>query len=343
MTRMQSSLAVALLISVGLAVGPAEIRAETHTLKIASVAPKGTPWAKLLINFKRAVESKSSGRIKVKLYLGGTMGDENSTVRQAARGRIQGVGVSTGSMATLVPELNAVEIPFMFHSAKEADYVLDKKLTEPMEKLFRERGLVFGFWSENGFRHFGSTTTPIENPEDLKNRKMRSQESFVHIEMWKALLSSAQAIPTTEVITALKTGTVDGFDQALLYAIAAGWHNSIKHLTLSGHIYQPAVIAYNKDWFDALPKDLQTIVITEGRKLVRAGRLSIRKLNPELVQIIAGVGVKIHKLSPGARKKFEAQTKVVRQRFRATQGARAAKILDLVEAGVAEYRAHAGR
>jgi TRAP-type C4-dicarboxylate transport system substrate-binding protein len=337
------TLYVALLISVGLAFGPAEVGAQTHTLKLATVAPKGTPWAKLLINFKRAVEKKSKGRLVVKLYLGGTMGDENATVRQAARGRIQGVGVSTGSMATLVPELNAVEIPFMFRSAQEADYVLDKKLTGPMEKLFRDRGLVLGFWSENGFRHFGSTDRPINNPSDLRNRKMRSQESFVHIEMWKALSSSAQAIPTTEVITALKTGTVDGFDQALLYAIAAGWHNSIKHLTLSGHIYQPAVIAYNKDWFDGLPKDLQTMILAEGRKLVRAGRASIRKLNPELVQIIAGVGVKIHKLSPAARKKFEKETAVVRERFRATQGRKAAKILDLVEAGVAEYRARAGK
>lgn len=336
-------LVVALLISVGLALGAGHAKAETHTLKIATVAPKGTPWAKLLRSFEKAVESRSGGRIKVKLYLGGTMGDENATVRQAARGRIQGVGVSTGSMATLVPELNAVEIPFMFRSAKEADYVLDKKLTEPMETLFRERGLVLGFWSENGFRHFGSTDKPILTPGDLRGRKMRSQESFVHIEMWKALDASAQAIPTTEVITALKTGTVDGFDQALLYAIAAGWHNSIKHLTLSGHIYQPAVIAYNRAWFDGLPKDLQSLLITEGRKLVRMGRRSIRKLNPELVSIIAGAKVKIHKLSPANRVKFEKATAAVRRRFRETQGKKAAKILDLVEAGVREYRAHAGK
>ena len=336
-------LAVALLISLGLITGADGLRAETHTLKIATVAPKGTPWAKLLRNFEKAVESRSKGRIQVKLYLGGTMGDENATVRQAARGRLQGVGVSTGAMATLIPELSAVEIPFMFRSAKEADYVLDKKLTGPMESLFRERGLVLGFWSENGFRHFGSTDRPILEPGDLRNRKMRSQESFVHIEMWKALSASAQAIPTTEVITALKTGTVNGFDQALLYAIAAGWHNSIKHLTLSGHIYQPAVIAFNETWFDSLPKDLQELLIREGRALVRMGRRSIRKLNPELVSIVGKSGVKIHTLSPASRSRFEKQTAVVRRRFRETQGKKAAGILDLVEAGVREYRARAGK
>src|SRR5258706_528704 len=93
-----------------------------------------------------------------------------------------------------------------------------------------------------------ATVAPDKTPwADLKNKKMRSQESYVHIEMWKALGASASAIPTTEVTTALKTGSVEGFDQALLYMVAGAWHTSIKHLTLSAHIYQPAVITFNQD------------------------------------------------------------------------------------------------
>jgi len=340
-TAIAFGLGLALVMTSKVATSTAE--ETTYVLKLATVAPKGTPWAKLLKKFKKNVGKASNGRVKVKTYLGGALGDEISTVIQAARGRIQGVGSSTGALAALVPELDAVEIPFMFRDAKEADYVLDKKLTEPMEKLFRERGLVLGFWSENGFRHFGSSGGKVSKPSDLAGKKMRSQESFVHIEMWKALGASVQAIPTTEVITALKTGAVDGFDQALLYAIAAGWHNSVKDITLSAHIYQPAAIAFNKEWFDKLPKDLQKIVIDEGRKLTRAGRKSVRKLNPDLIEIIEGTGVKVHKLSAAERKVFEKETKGVRKKFRKSQGKKAAKILDLVEAGVKEYRAKAGK
>jgi TRAP-type C4-dicarboxylate transport system substrate-binding protein len=317
---------------------------DTYTLKIATVAPKGTPWSDLLVTYKKRVQKKSGGKIKVKLYLGGTMGDENATVRATSRGSlIQGVGASTGAIASLVPELAAVEIPFMFRSAKEADYVLDKKLLEPMEELFTKRGLVLGFWSENGFRHFGSVKGKVAKPADLRGKKMRSQESFVHLAMWKALKASPQAIPTTEVITALKTGAVDGFDQALLYAIAAGWHNSIKHLTLSGHIYQPAVIAFNKEWFDKVPADLQKILIDEGRAIVRSGRKKIRKLNPDLLDIIKGEGVQVHKLSKSARAAFEKSTSKVRAEFRKSQGKDAARILDIVEAGVKEFRKKSGK
>src|SRR5687768_16622247 len=156
-------------------------RAEEHVVKIATVAPAGTPWAELLDLYKKKVETASGGRLKVKVYLGGSQGDEIETVRKTARGEVQGVGASTGAVAALVPELNAVELPYLFRSFQEADFVLDKYLLPPMEQLFRDRGLVLAFWSENGFRHFGSSWGPVKKPGDLKGRKMRSQESAVHL------------------------------------------------------------------------------------------------------------------------------------------------------------------
>lgn len=310
-------------------------------LKIATVAPDRTPWADLLKKFKKAVEAASKGRIKVRIFLGGTMGDENETVRMTARGQLSGVGASTGAVASLVEELNAIEIPFQFASAAEADYVLDKFLLADMEARFKAKGLILGFWSENGFRHFGATF-PIATPGDLKGKKMRSQESYVHIEMWKALEASASAIPTTEVQTALKTGTVAGFDQALLYMVAGAWHTSIKHLTLSAHIYQPAVIAYNKAWFDKLPADLQQIVLDEGRKITRVGRDAIRKMNPKLVEIVQKAGVTVTPLSADGRKAFVAKTKGVADAVRG-KGAGTAAVVDLINKGLTEFRSKAGK
>lgn len=314
---------------------------DTFELKIATVAPDKTPWADLLKEYKKAVETGSNGRIKVRVFLGGTMGDENETVRMTARGQLSGVGASTGAVATIVEELSAIEIPFLFKSANEADYVLDKFLLTPMEQKFRAKGLVLGFWSENGFRHFGASF-PIKKPSDLKNKKMRSQESYVHIEMWKALDAAASAIPTTEVTTALKTGAVEGFDQALLYLVAGGWQTSVKHVTLSAHIYQPAVIAFNKDWFDKLPPDLQAVLLDEGRKIVRKGRAAIRKMNPKLVKIIEKAGVTIATLTPEEREAFVKATAGVRGKVKAKSASTKA-IVETIEAGIADFNAKSGK
>ena len=123
--------------------------------------------------------------------------------------------------------------------------------------------------------------------------------------------------------------------------MAGAWHTSITHMTLSAHIYQPAVIALNKDWYDKLPPELQKVVIDEGRKIVRSGRAAIRKMNPKLVEIVKKAGVKIDTLSDAEREEFVKATAGVRDKVKAKSKA-TKETVELIEKGLAEYRAKAG-
>lgn len=306
-------------------------------LKIATQAPDGTPWATLLQDYKAAVEAASKGRIKVSIWLGGQKGDENETVRNTGTGALQGVAASTGALATLVPELNMLEIPFTFKSFGEADWVLDKVLTDPMSKLFKDRGLVLGFWSENGFRHFGSTF-PISSPADLAGKKMRSQESKVHTWMWEKFGAAFQAIPTTEVLTALTNKNVDGFDQTLLFALAAKWHKPMKYITLSAHVYQPAAVVFNAAWFGTLPADLQKVLLDEGHKLVTGGREAIRAMNKDLIDLVKKDNVQVVKLTEDQRKAFAAVINANLPEFMAKQSASSKTIRALITKGIEDFR-----
>ena len=307
------------------------------TLRIATMAPEGTPWAKLMDLYKKKVEARTNKRVIVKVYLGGKAGGENETVTKAVNGQLQAVAASTGAVASVVPELLPIEMPFLFNGFKEADYILDEVLTKPMEEHFAKRGLVLGFWSENGFRHFGSNFGLIKTPKDLEGKKMRSQESRIHTAMWKAFKSSGNALPTTEVLTALSATTVEGFDQGLLFTIAAKWHKAVKFFTLSAHIYQPAVACFNKKWFDALPLDIQQALVEEGRAIQGTGRKLIRALIGDLVTMIkkelGDTEAEPHvydlttKDKRSERAAFVAATRVVRDDFMAD-----AKVLPTVKA-----------
>lgn len=333
-----ASVALSLLCSLTAGSALAAPETDKFVLKIGTMAPAGTPWSALMDKFKKRVELQSGGRISVKVYLGGKAGDEIEMVKKTGRGHLQAVAASTGALASLVPELHAIEIPFLFRSFGEADYILDQVLTTPMEKHFRDRGLIFGFWSENGFRHFGTNFGPVRTPADLAGKKMRSQENPVHLEMWNVFKAAAQAIPTTEVLTALQTGAVDGFDQGLLFAIAANWHKSVKYVTLSAHIYQPAAVVYNKDWFDTLPPDLQKVLSEEGRALTDTGRQLIRKMNPDLITLIEKQGIQIVKLDGAQRSAFEAASAPVREWYRKSQGPASVAILQAIETGLKSFR-----
>jgi len=283
-------------------------------IKLATVAPDGSPWAQGLVDFKTLVEKESAGRVKVKLFVGGTLGDENETVLACKRGQLQAVGASTGAIASQVPEVNVLELPYLFGSAEEADHVLDTVATPGLDKHFKDRGLVLGFWSENGFRSFGGKF-PVTKLEDLKGRKMRSQENPIHLATYRAFGASPVPIPTTEALTALQTGVVDGYDQTPLYAFAATWHTASTHFSVSEHIYQPAAIIYNKGAYDAWPADIQAILKKAGDQVLPSLRKNIRALNPILLKNLTTAGLKINVLTPEERKPFQAAAATARSEY----------------------------
>lgn len=301
----------ALLVSL-LAYAPVARAAEPEfVIKLATVAPEGSPWAVVLEEYKKIAEQNAGGRLKVKLFLGGKLGDENEAVLACKRGQIQAVGASTGAISSQIPELAVLELPYLFRTTAEADYVLDEVIRTDIEKHAQDRGLVFGFWSENGFRSFGGKF-PVTKPEDLKGKKMRSQESPVHLGMYRAFGASPVPIPTTEALTSIQTGVVEGYDQAPLYTFAASWHTVSTHYSVSEHIYQPVAIVFHKGTWDAYPKEIQDALRKAGEAVVAKLRAEVRAMTPILLENLGAAGVKVNTLSAAERAPFQKLAETAR-------------------------------
>jgi tripartite ATP-independent transporter DctP family solute receptor len=324
---------------VALMVGPARAQSAQWVLKVASVAPDGTPWTEGLNRFKASVWTASEKRLEVRVFSAGTLGDENETVIATQRGQIQGVGASTGAIASLVPELNVLELPYLFRDQKEADHVLDKVILQTMEKAFEARGLVLGFWSENGYRSYGTNFGFVKSPDALKGHKMRSQENPVHIGLYKALGASPVPIPTTEVLTSLQTGVVDGYDNTALFAQAAQWASSTKYYTVTNHIYQPAAIVYNKAFFYSLPADVQADLKSPRAALMQEMREEIRTLDTMLLDNFKAMKVQVYALTPAERQTFDAPAKKAREEYIAKASPAEKALYAQITKGITDYRA----
>ncbi|MCG3173044.1 MAG: 2,3-diketo-L-gulonate-binding periplasmic protein YiaO [Myxococcota bacterium] len=297
-----------------LAITSSAFAQDVITIRLGTVAPEGSPWASGLEKFKKMVETDSGGKVKVKLFLGGALGDENDMMLQCKRGQIQAFGGSTGAIASQVPEVNVLELPYLFRNAEEADYILDSVIGDKMAKHFTDRGLVLSFWSENGFRSFGGKF-PVTKPEDLKGRKMRSQESPIHLETYRAFGASPVPIPTTEALTSLQTGVVDGYDQTPLYAFAASWFTASKHMSISEHIYQPAAIVFNKEAYDKWPKEVKDAITKAAQEVAPKLRKQIRKMNPILIENLRKAGVEVNVLGDKEREPFIKLAEKVRETY----------------------------
>jgi tripartite ATP-independent transporter DctP family solute receptor len=328
-----------LFCSVALAPVTAAAAEKTYTIKMATVAPEGSPWHDSLTRIQKKWEGESKGRLKLRAFMGGKLGDENQTVSETKRGNLQMVGASAGAVGSMVPEVNFLELPFLFRDTAEADYILDQVIGKDLEKIFADRGFVFLMWSENGYRHFGSNWAPIRKPEDMKGHKMRSQENRIHLSTYRALGALPVPIATTEVLPALQTGVVEGYDQTPLFAFAIGLHTQSKYWTVSDHMYQPGVILMHKGFYDSLPKDLQTLIMSERQKETEEARVGIRALTPLLVQNLGAAGLTVIELTETERAAFEKAVQPVYKEFEKEAPPRSLELYKKTVKALAEYRA----
>lgn len=306
--------------------------AADHTLKFATVAPSGTPWAHTATKFKKHIEKAAGGAIDVKTYLGGGLGGEIETAEACKRGAIQGWGGSMGALASAVPEIEAFELPYLFKDSKNAYKVLDAVRQETHDLLW-DRGYKLAFFSQNGFRSIGSTF-PVRSLSDLKGKKMRSLQNGVHLDTWKGLGASPVPMSVTEVLSSMQTGVIDGYDNTELFAFAAAWYVATKHFTLTRHIYQPAAIVYSRKWFESLPKDLQDLLVADSEAVAKMEKRSFRSveaMGPQLVQNFRDAGIEVIELDDAELKKFKAATASVAGKFKSRTSKAGKNLLKSIE------------
>ena len=307
-------------------------------IKFGTVAPSGTPWAQTLEDIKKRVKKASGGKLNIKTYLGGQLGGELEILQKIRRGNIQGGGLTSASLASVVPELDVLELPYLFESYDEADYILDNYLFSVFKELFAKKDLVLITWAENGWRNIGHKSKSILKPEDLIGEKMRSQESKVHLAFWKALKVSPQAISTAETLPALQTGVVKGFDNTSLFTLAAEWHTAIKHFSMTRHIYQPAAIVYSSRFWKKTKNSDREILTDRGRKLAPESRIAVRSLGEELLTVLESSGIKVYKMSEAQRRVFKKRLVPLHSQMILSIGGDARKIYDIILKAKKAYR-----
>ena len=303
-------------------VGPAVAEDPEFVMEVGTVAPSGSPWANQLKQFKTEVQKATDGRLKVKLRLG--RGNERSLARRVQMGSMQAFAGSVGGMSSIVREANVIESPYLFENFEVADKALDDpEVTKQVKQVLANRGLIFGIWGENGYRSYFSQQK-IRKPEDMKGIRFRSQESLVHVETYEAFGATPVPIDNGNTLMSVQTGVVDGFDNTPLFAMAGSWYQGLKdgerHIFLSRHCYQPALLVYSKKWFETLPKEFQEVITDLDHELTVMGRDQVRQIEPVLLKNLKRYGYDIYEPTPEELAAFKAKQKGVPDRVAKEMG-----------------------
>jgi tripartite ATP-independent transporter DctP family solute receptor len=275
------------------------------------------PQGQSVTRFTELVEQKSGGKIKVRLFAGGSIGND-VTMISALQGGTQEMTVPDTS--TLVgiaglKDFGLINLPFLLNKNEEADALLDGPFGQKLLAKLPERGLIgLGFW-ENGFRQVTNSRRPVVKAEDFAGLKLRVIQNPLFIDTFAALGASAQPMPFPEVYTALEQRVVDGQENPLATILASKFFEVQKHAVLSNHIYSVWAVLMSKRFWDRLTPDEQKIITEAAKEATDFERKTIRAFEAKALEELKANGMQVTTLPEAEVAKLRDKTKPVWTKF----------------------------
>lgn len=227
----------------------------------SSQPPKGGFMGEMAPNFAKYMEEESQGAITVTVHHSGSLSNnERELLEMAQAGTVEFAMGATTYILGWSPSMKVFDLPFLFESVDHFRDVTRGEVGKIMEEECAEHGVVLLGQIVPGFRSIFSAKKPIRSIDDLKGMKIRSMESPVYIEMFKALGMLPTPMPSSELYTALQTGVVDAGENDPASVVSWGWIDVIKYYMLNLHTISSNVMVMNKPKYDALSPELQQAV-----------------------------------------------------------------------------------
>ncbi len=297
--------------------------AEPIRIRFGGYSPADSTHSRAAVHFKEALAKRVGEAVRVEHYWNvmdfGYRADELLSMVEC--GLLTMCYFSTSYLADRVPELEVIDLPFVFESEAHAHAALDGALgaflTEKIESRVNYR--VLGYW-DNGFRHLTNRLRPVRAPGDLKGMRVRLQPNEVHAKTFELLGAVPVCTDLKPGIAMIESGEVDAQENPLANTVTYGVNRHHKHVTMSGHFYGARGIYVHKASFDAWPATVQKAV----REAAREAIVLQRKLAAETENKIRGTlekeGAAFVDLSPGERAAFVAAVQPVLKDARQSLG-----------------------
>jgi tripartite ATP-independent transporter DctP family solute receptor len=263
--------------------------AQDKTIKFANQNAVGHPIVQGMEKFKEIVEKQSAGKIKVNLFPGGALGSDQANVSAIQGGTLEMAAMNSGIFASQVKDFAVFDFPFMFANGKEADAVVDGAFGHKMHSKLEDKGMVGLGYYELGFRNMTNGKRAINKVADIEGLKLRVIPNPINVDWVKALGANPTPLPFPELYAALEQKALDGQENPLATIFGAKLFEVQKHLTLTGHQYNPQSVVISKKFWDGLSASEKKIVsdaVTESAKFQRttaraleAGTLETLKKN----------------------------------------------------------------
>jgi TRAP-type transport system periplasmic protein len=270
------------IISVFLLAGAFTLALPQTLIKMGTLAPDGSPWFLALQNMRDRWSSITGGQVRLRLYAGGQLGDEPDMVGKLRVGALQGVALSGAGMGHIDKGVACLQIPLMFDSYAELDYVRDK-MAPRLEQMIAARGYLVLNWGDAGWVHFFSTK-PVSKLGDLRSMPMFNWAGDNDaLELWKANNFKVVPLAATDILPSLKTGLIQVVPTTPLYALLAQYFGLARYMCDIKWAPLVGATIVSKEVWEKIPaqwrEPMRKAALETGKEL----REGIRKMGDDAV------------------------------------------------------------
>ena len=289
--------------------------APEYVFSYADNQPEDYPTVQGAKEFAKLVYERTEGRIKIKVFAEGEMGNENEVVEQLQYGGIDFARVSVMMLTDLKPRFNVLQLPYLYRDEKHMWKVLDGEIGEEFKKELEGSGLVALSWYDAGARHFYNSSGPIESVEDMKNMRIRVAESDMMAAMVEALGARAVPIAYSDIYAALETSSIDGAENNWP-SYESMRHNEVaKYITLDAHNRIPEMQLVSQATWDQLKETDGEIISACAEESARYERKLWQTREQTVRDQLIKEGCIVTELSPAELARFRSAVKIVYQMY----------------------------
>lgn len=244
-------------------------------VKMATVAPEGSKYHQILKEMAEKWKTASGGKVTVVLYPGSVAGDDVDVIRKMRLGTLHSALLTSVGVASVDKSVFALQIPMLYRTNEEVDYVLEK-MGPKIEAGLEAKGFVVLNWADAGWVHF-FTKIPAPRPDDLKPQKLFSWAGDSEAaEIWKGAGFNPVPLPSTEISTALQTGLVQALPTTPQAAVLLQWYTHAKNMTDVNWALLLGATLINKSTWEKIPAEVRPALMAAAREAGTKIRAEIR-------------------------------------------------------------------
>jgi tripartite ATP-independent transporter DctP family solute receptor len=294
--------------------------AQERTLKYGLNSPEAHPAVAGMKKFAELVAAKSGGKIKVQLFLNGSLGSDQATLSALKGGTVEMAVMNSGILASEVKALEVFDFPFMFNNEKEADAVVDGPIGKKMHASLADKGIIGLAYQELGFRNITTGKRALNKVDDIAGLKLRVIPNAINVDWVKALGANPTPMPFPEVYAAMEQGAIDGQENPISVIAANKFWEVQKFVGLTNHQYNPQSVIFSKKVWDTLSAADKKIIEDSASEAALVQREAARASVAANLDLLKKNGMTVTQFSPAEVAKLRDKMKPVIEKHSALVG-----------------------